>query len=274
MQLSMAKFFKPIPNKREVILAVQKESEEPDSDIEPDLTPFWNTQNSYWESSEVTTTTPFRYTYPEFNGLDLSNPTAVRTAIAQKVNQLYGPNSTSKSIQSKAASVVPQSAPHTQANLAHVPAPAAHNPVPAPAAAVSAVHNNPNPGHAVPHTEPDFSHVPINQTSGEHKVWKWTARIQIKKYEEWRFSPNFVGAHHVFANSVLDRCANCRAHRDAVVEGFVHLNKGINEHSGLHSLEPDVVVPYLKHDLHWRVQKAGGEPILKLAHASPTLTLP
>ncbi|KAF7358740.1 Tyrosinase [Mycena sanguinolenta] len=269
-------------------------------DKNSNLTPFWNTQNSYWESSEVTTTTPLGYTYPEFNGLDLSNPTAVRTAIAQKVNQLYGPNSTSKSIQSKAASVVPQTVPHIQANLAHVPAPAAHNPAPAPAAAVSAAHNNPNPGHSAPHTEPDFSHVPMHQTSGEHKVWEWTARIQIKKYEvggsfmvllflgsvpddpkEWRFSPNFVGAHHVFANSVPDRCANCRAHRDAVVEGFVHLNEGINEHSGLHSLEPDVVVPYLKHDLHWRVQKAGGEPVnltdvpsLEVAVFATPLTFP
>jgi tyrosinase len=56
-------------------------------------------------------------------------------------------------------------------------------------------------------------------------------------------------------SSVPDRCANCRTHRDAEVEGFVHLNDGIVEHSGLDSLEPDVVVPYLKTDLHWRIQK-------------------
>ncbi|KAF7358752.1 Tyrosinase [Mycena sanguinolenta] len=274
----------------------------PDSNVDKnsDLTPFWNAQNTYWHSTGVTTTAALGYTYPEFNGLNLGNPTAVRTAIAQKVNQLYGPNSTSKSIQSKAASVVPQSAPHIQANLAHVPAPAAHNPAPAPVAAVSAPHNNPNPGHSAPHTEPDFSHVPMHQTAGEHRVWDWTARIQIKKYEvggsfmvllflgsvpddpkEWRFSPNFVGAHNVFANSVPDRCANCRTHRDAVVEGFVHLTEGITEHSGLHSLEPDVVVPYLKHDLHWRVQKAGGEPVnltdvpsLEVAVFATPLTFP
>ncbi|KAJ7480970.1 hypothetical protein FB451DRAFT_986454, partial [Mycena latifolia] len=83
--------------------------------------------------------------------------------------------------------------------------------------------------------------------------------------KQWRTSPNFVGAPHVFANSVPNRCANCRAHRDAEVEGFVHLNEGIIENSGLHSLEPNVVEPYLKNNLHWRVQKAGGQPI-ELSH--------
>jgi tyrosinase len=57
------------------------------------------------------------------------------------------------------------------------------------------------------------------------------------------------------AKSVPEHCANCNTNRDAVVEGFVHLNDGIIEHSGLDSLEPDVVEPYLKHNLHWRIQK-------------------
>ncbi|KAJ7264514.1 tyrosinase [Mycena haematopus] len=274
---------------------------DPDSTVDKnsDLTPFWNTPNSYWESSKVTTTTPLGYTYPEFNGLDLSNPSAVRTAIAKKVNQLYG--NAAKAPKSKVATAVPHPAPHVQVNLAHIPA--THDSTPAHAVSSPAVHNDSNPGHAsdsVPHNEADFSHVPMHQASDEAKVWEWTARIQVKKYEvggsflvllflgsipddptQWRTSPDFVGAHHVFANSVPDRCANCRAHRDAVVEGFVHLNEGILEHSGLHSLEPDVVVPYLKRDLHWRVQKAGGEPVelsdvpsLEVAVFATPLTFP
>ncbi|KAJ7501106.1 hypothetical protein B0H11DRAFT_2224937 [Mycena galericulata] len=64
----------------------------PDSTVNSttDLTPFWKTQTSYWKSSEVTTTSTMGYTYPEFNGLDLSNLTEVRSAIMQKVTQLYG----------------------------------------------------------------------------------------------------------------------------------------------------------------------------------------
>ncbi|KAF8202684.1 tyrosinase [Mycena galopus ATCC 62051] len=190
-------------------------------DKSSNLTPFWKTQTTYWEPTQVTTTSALGYTYPEFNGLDLTNPSAVRTAIAKKVNQLYGG--------------------HDQAN---------------------------------------FSHVSTDHQSGGGYVLEWTARIQVKKYEvggsflvllflgsvptdpkHWRTSPNFVGAHHVFANSVPDRCTNCRTHQDVETEGFVHLNEGIVEHSRLGSLEPDVVVPYLQRDLHWRIQKAGGHPV-------------
>lgn len=36
------------------------------------------------------------------------------------------------------------------------------------------------------------------------------------------------------------------------------LNDGIAEHSGLDSLDPDAVVPYLTRDLDWRVQRVRG----------------
>ncbi|KAJ7476711.1 tyrosinase [Mycena latifolia] len=232
----------------------------PDATVDKntDLTPFWNSQSDYWTSSEVTTTSTIGYTYPEFNGLDTSDPSKVRSAIAQKVNELYG-GSIAKTPASKAL----------KSNLAAAP-------------------SHSNPGHApaprsVPHIQANLAHVPAPHHSQED-IWEWTARIQVKKYEvggsflvllflgtvpddpkQWRTSPNFVGAHHVFANSVPNRCANCRAHGDAEVEGFVHLNEGIIEHSGLHSLEPNVVEPYLKKDLHWRVQKAGGQPV-ELSH--------
>ncbi|KAF8171240.1 tyrosinase [Mycena galopus ATCC 62051] len=273
----------------------------PDSNVNQNsnLTPFWNTKTTYWESSQVTTTSALGYTYPEFNGLNLSNPSAVRTAIAQKVSQLYGPGSTTKATSAVAATVkvvaaapVPSNSgnavPHIQANLAQVPAAQPSN----------LGHGSGSAPHS--HDQADFSHVPMGHHSGEDKIWEWTARIQVKKYEvggsflvllflggvpsdpkQWRTSPNYVGAHHVFANSVPDRCANCRTHQDAETEGFVHLNDGIIEHSGLDSLEPDVVVPYLKRDLHWRVQKAGGEPVdlekvpsLEVAVFATPLTFP
>lgn len=53
-----------------------------------DLTPFWHTQTNYWNSAAATNTKG--YTYPEFNGLDMNNTAAVKAAIQDKVNKLYG----------------------------------------------------------------------------------------------------------------------------------------------------------------------------------------
>ncbi|KAK7036243.1 tyrosinase [Favolaschia claudopus] len=260
----------------------------PDSTVDKntDLTPFWNSQTSYWESSMVTATATLGYSYPEFNGLDLSNPNAVRTAIAQKVNQLYGGGlARRRSLVAAApkAKVAAEStpsdsagngnaAPHVQVNL--------EREAPAPHPSHTGGHPSTPASQPDQHFEVDIERRSGSHTSGEDKFWEWTARIRIKKYEiggsflvelflgsvpedprHWRTSPHFVGAHHVFANSVPERCANCRNNRDVEVEGFVHLNDGIIEHSGLDSLEPEVVVPYLTHNLHWRVQKAGGEPV-------------
>jgi tyrosinase len=101
----------------------------------------------------------------------------------------------------------------------------------------------------------------------------WTVRIHFKKYElggsfavliflgevpgdasQWRTSRSLVGSHHAFVNSAASQCDNCRDQADLVVEGFVHLNSAIAAKSGLSSYEPDVVIPYLKDNLHWRIQ--------------------
>ncbi|KAJ7711400.1 tyrosinase [Mycena metata] len=271
-----------------------------------DLTPFWSSESAYWASSEVTATSSVGYTYPEFNGLNMNNPNAVRTAIAQKVNQLYGGSifssisapSASPAISAAAKPAAVQASAHAAAAPAHSTpsaAPAPH--VQANLAHVAEPHNG-GAHVAVPHNSDTNIAVPHN--AAERIIWDWTARIQVKKYEvggsfsvllflgavpddptQWRTSPNFVGAHHVFANSVPDRCANCRTHRDAEVEGFVHLDDGITDHSGLGSLEPNVVEPYLTHNLHWRVRKAGGEvvdlssvPSLEVTVFATPLTLP
>ncbi|KAJ7611568.1 tyrosinase, partial [Mycena polygramma] len=240
----------------------------PDATVDENtnLTPFWNSQNSYWLSSGVTATAPIGYTYPEFNGLNLDDPNAVHAAIAQKVNQLYG----GSTVKTRAAAVSTEAVKTTSA-----PTPSNSN-------------SHPTHAHASPHIQANLaSHAPTPHVahhtphdSEERKIWEWTARIRVKKYEvggsflvllflgsvpedprHWRTSRNFVGAHHVFANSVPERCANCRTNRDAEVEGFVHLNDGIAEHSGLDSFDPAVVEPYLHNNLHWRVQKAGGEAV-------------
>lgn len=106
-------------------------------------------------------------------------------------------------------------------------------------------------------------------------MYEWTVRACFKKYElgtsfsvvfflgnvpddpdEWLVCSDYVGAVHAFVSG-----GGNRGHRpDTEIEGFVHLNEAIAKHSHLGSLEPSVVVPYLKQNLHWRVQKRDGEP--------------
>ena len=118
--------------------------------------------------------------------------------------------------------------------------------------------------HDQSHTSPAPHHAPPNR-----RLYEWTARIECKTFElstsysvliflghvpddpeEWQVSPNYVGSHFAFVNS-----AGRENHRDIVIEGFVHLNQAIIRHSGLKSLEPDAVIPYLTTNLHWRVLK-------------------
>jgi tyrosinase len=99
-------------------------------------------------------------------------------------------------------------------------------------------------------------------------VWEWTARIHASKSEydtsfnvilflggvpknpeEWLTSPRLVGKHSVMVRGGFGSRA------PDITEGFVHLDNGIAKHSGLTSLEPKEVVPYLTKELDWRVQK-------------------
>ena len=206
--------------------------------------------------------------------MDLGDPQAVRLAIGDIVNRLYG---TSIFATPTAASIIASSIPLARSatsGKAEAPVEKQQVPVAAPSTSKASAgggadsHVSHPAGHA-PHTVPAKHFVPPNCG-----LYEWTARIEFKKYElgcsfavllflgevpddpeEWQVSPNYVGGHHAFVNGSASQCSNCRSQADVVVEGFVHLNKGIVTHSGLNSLEPSVVEPYLKENLHWRVQK-------------------
>jgi len=188
-------------------------------------------------------TSGLNYTYPEFNGLDLGNGQAVATAIANYINRQYG-----------GGRILPPGRP----GVSLLAQPPAAESAPAPALAVQSA--PPAPGVPPSHGAPNVIH-------------DWSARIHAKKFElghgyavlvflgevpddqdHWRACPSFVGAHCAFVNSHTDQCANCREQEELVVEGFVHLNEYIAKYSGLSSYEPSVVTPYLKNNLHWRVQ--------------------
>ena len=233
------------------------------------LTPFWDTNTTFWASSGTTDTTKLGYSYPEFNGLDMGNPQAVKVAIGDIVNRLYG--------FSIFGSFAPTTAPTTSffaASAAAAEVPVETKRAPTPLAAAPHAHSllvaNGHDRGTHPIVQPHH-YVPPN-----HGVWDWTARVEFRKYElgvgfsvllflgkvpddpeEWPLCSNFVGAHHAFVNTAAGHCANCRNQGTLVEEGFVHLNHAIAQHSGLSSLEPEVVEPYLTEQLHWRVQKVG-----------------
>ncbi|KAG7085489.1 hypothetical protein E1B28_003052 [Marasmius oreades] len=241
------------------------------------LTPFWNSQTSYWVSANVGTTAPLGYTYPEFNGLDASNPSAIQTAIGRIVNQLYGGGGRSRGFAAMNLAATPTSkAPASEAKVQNGGVQEGANAAVRSFAASSVTPESQSHNGGA---HPEVDQAPFTATDAGD-VWEWTARIRVKKYEvgssfsvpiflgsvpehsgEWLTCDHFVGAHHAFVNGSAERCANCRTQQNLTLEGFVHLNDAIIEHSGLHSLEPSVVEPYLTRELHWRVVKVSGDAV-------------
>ncbi|KZV69786.1 Di-copper centre-containing protein [Peniophora sp. CONT] len=239
-------------------------------DTNTDLTPFWARQDDYWASSATTSTSKFGYTYPEFNGLDMGNTDSVQTAIANKINQLYG--GTVFAASSKAPiDVAPTDA---QANFGSQSVASGGN-----GHAKSADDGSERQLPPLP-----LSVNPVQPDVSSGGVYNWVARVRVKKYElgasfsvlfflgkpadiptdvaAWRSSPAFVGGHHVFVNTAATHCANCRRQSELIVEGYVHLDRAIaRDASSLGSFEPRVIVPYLKENLQWRVQKNHGPAV-------------
>ena len=187
----------------------------------PGLSPFHKGETTFWTSTNVSDTTKLGYSYPEFNGLDMGNKGAVWTAVGTRIKQLYE-TPTFRGLWTATDSG--KFAPHA------------------------------------PH--PD---------GGLHE---WTARIVSKQFElhhsytvliflgevpddpsKWPVSPRYVGSHSAFVNTSAQSCDNCLNHVNLIIEGFVDLNRPILRLSGLQSLEPDDVVPYLTENLNWRVLK-------------------
>ncbi|KAI0322394.1 tyrosinase [Amylostereum chailletii] len=255
-------------------------------DANTNLTPFWDSQTKYWVSTQATATSTFGYTYPEFNGLDMSNKAAVQAAIAQAVNKLYGGpvfGVLSSGLSSgTTSSLTGGSAEPTSEKTAQPPA------------------GNEQQERSISRSIAPSTASQPSAHNADGSYYDWTARIQVKKYAlggsfsvliflgevpedpaQWRSSPSFVGAHHAFVNTSAERCANCRTQADVVVEGFVHLNNAIARRAPeLGSFDPSVVHPYLSRELSWRVQRVDRTavdlhdvPSLEVAVSATPLTL-
>jgi tyrosinase len=72
---------------------------------------------------------------------------------------------------------------------------------------------------------------------------------------QWLTSPNFIGLNDVFVNSNPEQCTNCMKNSDLLIEGYVQLTNALK--NSVQSVKEDVVTPYLRENLQWRVAKVG-----------------
>jgi tyrosinase len=236
----------------------------------PGLTPFWNSQSEFWTSSEITRTETLHYSYPEFDNLDMSDPDALKQAILSYVNHHYGLGELQASSFPPGIGLGPADPPGV--NLLAQPAAGDAPPQVTHGASSASAKEVRNPS-ASQGRHPYTAEREEPGRGGPDVIHDWTARIRFKKYElrqsfavllflgnvaenpsQWITAPTFVGSHTAFVNDAPEQCANCRSHLDGVSEGYVHLNSVISKRSGLSSYDPEVVLPYLKENLHWRIQ--------------------
>ena len=234
-----------------------------------DLTPFRNTQSTFWTSAESAGPHKLGYTYPEFNDIDLGNQEAVKVHITHIVEKLYGGSSGGGRIFAPAANVA-ATAREKEAPV-HIDSVASTKPA-ASAPAQTLVPRGIAAQDDEPQRQVTFGEMPTSSIAGDYR--DWTVCVHVKKYEvggsfsvllflgavpvnltRWRQSPHYAGAHHAFVNSTPQRCANCRRQGNMVIEGFVHLNEAIARLSRLNSFDPTAVKPYLQENLQWRVLK-------------------
>lgn len=223
------------------------------------LTPFWNSPTSHWPSDGVRSTSTFNYTYPEFKGAPVGNPSALDAHITGIVDRLYG--NSALGLES-----------HIQTNAK---APQLFGAASVFEGAVGSIAGITTNALAVPTSSsvPSPS-APAASSDVPTAIPYWTARIRcsLSKVESsfsvllflgdvpedstaWTSSPSFIGASDVFVNTVAEKCANCSQHADQILESFVDLNTAILKHSELGSLKEEDVAPYLQKNLSWKVKK-------------------
>lgn len=205
------------------------------------LTPFWRNQTEFWISTEVTDIEALQYTYPEFQGVNTGDQQALQSAIAQKVNQLYGPGSTPMSKRSQQLPV-------------NIPTKRSHK--------LMSRKNRLS----------DMLGKIFGGNGGQYS--DWTARVTFDRTEvggsfsvvfflgsvpedssTWLTCPQFVGAHHAFVHSM--QCTKCDQDR-FMEEGFVSLNPAIADKTTFGSFLSNLVVPWLTAGLQWRVRAVSG----------------
>ncbi|KAJ7727554.1 photo-regulated tyrosinase [Mycena maculata] len=218
-------------------------------DERTDLTPFYNTKSTYWQSTgtaksplELRATASFNYSYPEFNLLDLTDVWATRAAILTTVTNLYGPF-----VPTSAIPIAPRPLITAKDGLYFI-----------------SPSNKPHPRNAELTSYNDWAvriHVEKFALDDSFSVMVFLGPVSGRR-SAWHLLPSFVGEHAVFSGGLAGGCANCerQAASHLMTEGFVHLNNALerNLDSPDRQPEPDVVRAYLQENLSWRVLGSPG----------------
>ena len=143
-----------------------------------DLTPFRNTQSTFWTSAESAGPHKLGYTYPEFNDIDLGNQEAVKVHITHIVEKLYGGSSGGGRIFAPAANVA-VTAREKEAPV-HIDSVASTKPA-ASAPAQTLVPRGIAAQDDEPQRQVTFGEMPTSSIAGDYR--DWTVCVHVKKYE-------------------------------------------------------------------------------------------
>ncbi|KAI1794978.1 hypothetical protein LXA43DRAFT_1058946 [Ganoderma leucocontextum] len=190
-------------------------------DADTPLFPFARSQDTYWTSRDAIGTTHMGYTYPEFDGLDMTNVLAVQKHIKDVVEGLYAPHGTN---------------PTTSADNSDE----------------SSVQSTWKWSARV--------RVQRFQLERSFQVLVFLGSVP-EDPSEWVGAPSFVGAFGAFVNGTAAQCANCQVLVDVVTEGCVHLNRALFRNYDVRTFNPEDVSPRLKDHLDWRIQMVDGTPV-------------
>ncbi|KAJ7755497.1 photo-regulated tyrosinase [Mycena metata] len=155
-----------------------------------DLTPFWNSETTYWSANSARTTKAFNYSYPILAGLDESNPEKARLELKERFRKLY------------------------DLKTAFPPKPESAS----------------NPSQLEEEYLDWRVHVEAetHALGGSYSVYIFLGEVPNEP-KEWMGSSSFVGVFDVFTRTNRDNCPNCRANMTAISEGVIYLGDALKK---------------------------------------------
>ncbi|KAG8977700.1 hypothetical protein FRC05_000956 [Tulasnella sp. 425] len=229
------------------------------ADENTQLAPFRIDQNSFWTSTQCRAPMTLRYTYPDFQGLDMNDLPAVSTAITQRVTQLYYDKDTFAAFPGLVPTMAAAKIAEAQAPLgiaaASVPLTGAVESVAAAAASLGASGSSRRTPESIEWTV----RVRCKQADLRH-VASILIFIDGVPDDQYGFmnDKRYAGSFDPFVNPFPKLCQNCVDGDGIVIEGFVHITYSLIKR-GLNVLDARAVEEYLHKNLKWVPRMHNGE---------------
>ncbi|KAH9484721.1 Tyrosinase [Psilocybe cubensis] len=93
-----------------------------------------------------------------------------------------------------------------------------------------------------------------HEIGGSLSVFIFLSNTVPPNPDEWLFERSFAGTFDLFTSSSYGQArgqASGEAYATNIAKGFIHINRKYLELTRQSSLEPEIVVPYLKQHLSW-----------------------